>query len=52
VLSRDTYYKAKSRLVSGTRPVSAELLAKSRPIQPPDLRTMMVQIEHTLEARI
>ncbi len=52
VLSRDTYYKAKSRLVSGTRPVSDELLAKSYPLQEPDLRTMLVQIDDTLEARL
>jgi hypothetical protein len=52
VLTRDTYYKAKSRLVSGTRPVSDELLAKSYPLREPDLRTMLVQIGDTLEARI
>ena len=52
VLTRDTYFKAKPRLVSGTRPVSAEMLAKSRPLREPDLRTMLVQIEDTLEARL
>lgn len=52
VLTRDTYFKAKSRLVSGTRPVPAELLAKSFPIREPDLRVMLTQIEDTLEARI
>ncbi len=52
VLTRDTYFKAKSRLVSGTRPVSEELLAKSYPLREPDLRTMMVQIGDTLEARL
>lgn len=52
VLSRETYYKAKSRLVSGTRPVSEELLAKSYPLTEPDLRTMLVQIDDTLEARL
>ena len=52
VLTRDTYFKAKPRLVSGTRPVSAELLAGSRPLREPDLRTMLVQIENTLEARL
>ena len=51
-LTRDTYFKAKSRLVVGSRPVSAELPAGSRPIREPDLRTMLVQIEHTLEARL
>jgi hypothetical protein len=52
VLSRETYFKAKPRLVSGTRPVPAELLARSRPILEPDLSTMLVQIEDTLEARL
>jgi hypothetical protein len=52
VLSRETYYRAKSRLVSGTRPVSDELLAKSYPLKEPDLRTMLVQIDDTLEARL
>lgn len=52
VLSRETYYKAKPRLVTGTRPVSEELLATSYPIRKPDLRTMMVQIGNTLEARL
>ncbi len=52
VLTRDTYYKAKSRLVSGSRPVSDELLARSYPLREPDLRTMLVQIGETLEARI
>jgi hypothetical protein len=52
VLSKETYFKAKSRLVTGTRPVSEELLAASRPIREPDLSTMLVQIEDTLEARI
>lgn len=52
VLTRDTYFKAKSRLVTGTRPVSAELLAKSFPLREPDLRVMLTQIEHTLEARV
>ena len=52
VLTRETYFQAKSRLVSGTRPVSAELMAKSHPIREPDLRTMLVQIEDTLEARL
>jgi hypothetical protein len=52
VLSRDTYFAAKPRLVSGTRPVSDELLASSYPIGEPDLRTMLVQIEDTLEARV
>lgn len=52
VLTRDTYFKAKSRLVTGTRPVSDELLAKSFPLREPDMRVMLTQIEHTLEARI
>lgn len=52
VLTRDIYFKAKERLVSGTRPVPEALLAASRPLKEPDLRTMLVQIEHTLEARI
>jgi hypothetical protein len=52
VLTRDTYLKAKSRLVSGTRPVSDELLARSYPIREPDLRVMLVQVEDTLEARL
>jgi hypothetical protein len=37
VLTRDTYFKAKSRLVHGTRPVPAELLASSRPLRKPDM---------------
>ncbi len=52
VLTRDTYFKAKSRLVTGSRPVPPELLAKSHPLREPDLRTMLVQIEDTLEARV
>ena len=52
VLTRDTYFKAKSRLVTGTRPVSEELLAKSYPLKEPDLKVMLVQVDHTLEARI
>ncbi len=52
VLTRETYFKAKSRLVTGTRPVPAELLATSRPIRKPDLATMLVQIDDTLEARL
>jgi hypothetical protein len=52
VLTRDTYFKAKSRLVTGTRPVSDELLAKSYPLREPDLRVMLTQIENTLEARV
>jgi hypothetical protein len=52
VLTRETYFKAKSRLVTGTRPVSAELLAKSYPLREPDLRVMLTQIEGTLEARV
>jgi len=52
VLTRETYFKAKSRLVTGSRPVSAELLASSYPLREPDLRVMLTQIENTLEARI
>jgi hypothetical protein len=52
VLTRETYFQAKSRLVSGSRPVSVELLAASYPLREPDLRTMLVQIGDTLEARI
>lgn len=52
VLTRDTYLKAKPRLVVGSRPVSEELLARSRPIRKPDLSTMLVQIDDTLEARL
>ena len=52
VLSRETYLRAKSRLVSGTRPMSEELLAASYPLHEPDLRTMLVQVEDTLEARL
>ena len=52
VLSKETYFNAKGRLVTGTRPVPPEILASSYPIKPPDLRTMLVQIENTLEARI
>jgi hypothetical protein len=51
-LSRQTYFAAKSRLVTGTRPVSPELLAGSRPIRPPDLSAMLVQIENSLEAQL
>ena len=52
VLTRETYFKAKPRLVAGSRPVSEELLAGSRPIEKPDLSTMLVQVEDTLEARL
>ena len=52
VLTRETYFRAKPRLVSGSRPVSDELLRASYPIREPDLRTMLVQVEDTLEARI
>ncbi len=52
VLSRETYFKAKPRLVTGTRPVPEELLTSSRPIRKPDLTTMLVQIDDTLEARL
>lgn len=52
VLTRETYFKAKPRLVTGTRPVPEDLLATSRPIRNPDLSTMLVQIEDTLEARL
>ena len=51
-LTRETYFKAKGRLVSGSRPVPPALLASSCPIREPDLRTMLVQVEETLEARI
>ncbi len=52
VLTRETYFKAKSRLVSGARPVPAHLLEKSYPIRKPDLRTMLIQIGETLEAKL
>ncbi len=52
VLTRDTYFKAKARLVTGSRPVSPEALARSYPLREPDLRVMLTQIEHTLEARV
>lgn len=52
VLTRETYFKAKPRLVAGSRPVSEALLAGSRPIEKPDLSTMLVQVEDTLEARL
>lgn len=52
VLTRETYFKAKPRLVAGTRPVSEELLAGSFPIGEPDISTMLVQVEDTLEARL
>jgi len=51
-LTRETYFAAKPRLVTGTRPVSAELLATSYPIKEPDLQTFLVQIEDTMEARL
>ncbi len=52
VLTRETYFTAKPRLVAGTRPVSDELLAGSFPIGEPDIRTMIVQLDDTLEARL
>ncbi|MCX7018493.1 MAG: hypothetical protein WCK47_13185 [bacterium] len=52
VLTRETYFKARPRLVTGTRPVPEELLACSHPIRKPDLRTMLVQIGDTLEAKL
>jgi hypothetical protein len=51
-LTRETYFKAKPRLVAGTRPVSKDKLEASYPLREPDLRTMLVQIEDTLEARL
>jgi hypothetical protein len=41
VLTRETYMKAKPRLVLGTRPVSPELLASSRPLRQPDLAALL-----------
>jgi hypothetical protein len=52
VLTRETYFAAKPRLVTGVRPVSDEVLATSRPLLKPDLSTMLVQIDDTLEARL
>ncbi len=52
VLKKDVYFRAKERLVTGSRPVSKELLATSYPIREPDLRVMLTQIDDTLEARI
>lgn len=52
VLSRETYFKAKGRLVTGTRPVPQALLDSTRGFRGPDLSTMLVQIEDTLEARL
>jgi hypothetical protein len=52
VLTRETYLKAKPRMVTGTRPVPEKLLAESRPLRRPDLRTMLVQVEDELESRI
>jgi len=52
VLTRETYFKAKTRLVTGARPVPDELLAGSFPIRKPDLRTMLIQIGETLEAKL
>jgi hypothetical protein len=43
VLTRDTYFKAKPRLVRGERPVSAELLASTYPLREPDLSHMLVR---------
>jgi len=52
VLTRDTYFQAKKRLVTGERPVSKELLASTRPLKEPDLSHMLVQVEDSLEARL
>ena len=52
MLTRDTYFTAKSRLVTGTRPVPAELLAKSRPLREPDISAMLVQVEEQLGVRL
>jgi hypothetical protein len=52
VLTRETYLKAKGRLVTGSRPVPDDLLASSFPIRKPDLSTLLVQIEDTLEAKL
>ncbi len=52
VLTRDTYFRAKPRLVAGSRPVTEEQLASSRPLRRPDLKDMLVQIEDSLEARL
>lgn len=52
VLTRETYFKAKGRLVTGSRPVSDELLASTYDFGPPDLETMLVQVEDDLESKI
>lgn len=52
VLTRETYLAAKHRMVTGTRPVPPALLAASRPLKKPDLRTMLVQVEEELESRL
>jgi hypothetical protein len=52
VLTRETYLKAKPRMVTGTRPVPEAVLASSRPLRKPDLSTMLVQVEDELESRI
>lgn len=52
VLTRDTYYNAKSRLVVGDRPVPPHLLEQSMTIKAPDLSSFLVHIEGTLEAEL
>jgi hypothetical protein len=52
MLTRDTYFTAKSRLVTGTRPVPPELLAKTRPLREPDISAMLIQVEDQVEVRL
>jgi hypothetical protein len=52
MLTRDTYFTAKSRLVTGKRPVPPELLAKSRPLREPDISNMLVQVEEQVGVRL
>lgn len=52
VLTRDVYLGTRPSLVTGTRPVAAELLAESRELRAPDLAELTGELEHTLEARL
>ena len=52
VLTRETYFAAKGRLVTGSRPVPEDVLASTFPLREPDLSAMLVQIDDTLEARL
>lgn len=52
VLTEETYYKAKPRLVVGDRPIDQKLYQSSLNLKEPDLSAFMVHLEGTLEAEL